>query len=62
MTFLSFAINILMLITWNAKASLEDYNKFEASNTSVNETFNWALVHEYVFLRHSIEFWKFWPF
>ena len=46
-TFLSFAINILMLITWNAKASLEDYNKFQqTTNGSENATFDWSLVYE----------------
>ena len=45
-TFLSFAINILMLLTWNAKASLDDYNKFVESNHSADAKFDWALVHE----------------
>lgn len=28
-TILSLAINILMLVTWNAKASLDDYKKMD---------------------------------
>ncbi|KAL4234550.1 hypothetical protein ACF0H5_006191 [Mactra antiquata] len=45
-TFLSFAINILMLITWNAKASLEDLERIESLGNKTNETFNYALLKD----------------
>jgi hypothetical protein len=37
-----------MLITWNAKASLEDYQKVTvAANSSTNATgINWAYISE----------------
>ncbi|KAH3769470.1 hypothetical protein DPMN_170739 [Dreissena polymorpha] len=45
-TFLSFAINIMMLFTWNAKATVEDYQKVQALGNSTNQTFDWALLRD----------------
>ncbi|XP_053402419.1 inositol 1,4,5-trisphosphate receptor type 1-like isoform X7 [Mercenaria mercenaria] len=45
-TFLSFAINILMLLTWNAKASLEDYERIQNAGNTTNDTFNFALLKD----------------
>lgn len=43
------AINLLMLITWNAKASLEDYQKAKAPPAGSNTTdapIPWELISE----------------
>ncbi|XP_052817063.1 inositol 1,4,5-trisphosphate receptor type 3-like isoform X2 [Mya arenaria] len=45
-TILSFAINILMLFTWNAKATVEDYERISALGNATNETFDWALLKD----------------
>ncbi|XP_062618413.1 inositol 1,4,5-trisphosphate receptor type 1-like [Saccostrea cucullata] len=42
-TILSLAINLLMLVTWNAKASLEDYGKVV---NGTNQTLSWALLQD----------------
>lgn len=43
-TILSLAINLFMLVTWNAKASREDFDKHNQSIT--NQTLDRALLQE----------------
>lgn len=43
-TILSLAINLFMLVTWNAKASREDFDKH--NNTLTNQTLDRALLQE----------------
>lgn len=46
---LSLAINLLMLITWNAKASLEDIQKASPSGNNTSAApIPWHVISEYV--------------